>query len=218
MQKEFTEKLRQDDGAAVNRKGLFDLLGIEYVIGRDTQPNLKAAGFLSAVQTEDEFTLYRVNTPGPRVRTYSARRSSQTRTRRRSGCWATASTPAPSGSRAAGRHPGGPCGSAELAGERVNSLKVGVDLPEDGWLFVADSWYPGWRAEVDGEVQEVERAQSFFRAVRVPAGRHEVKFVYFPLRVRVGLAVSGLTLAAVLLSLARSWRKLMSSENAQAGP
>ena len=43
-----------------------------------------------------------------------------------------------------------------------------------GWLVLADTWFPGWRAEVDGEHRTVLRANGLHRAVRVRPGDRQV--------------------------------------------
>jgi uncharacterized membrane protein YfhO len=50
---------------------------------------------------------------------------------------------------------------------------------------------------VDGEGADVMRVDYNLRGVVLPAGRHEVSFVYRPKSVLVGLAVSLLTGAAL---------------------
>jgi uncharacterized membrane protein YfhO len=46
---------------------------------------------------------------------------------------------------------------------------------------------PGWAAFVDGERQDVDRANVLFQAVRVEAGTHEVVFAYAPWRAALSL-------------------------------
>ncbi|MGQ9715674.1 MAG: YfhO family protein, partial [Anaerolineae bacterium] len=64
-------------------------------------------------------------------------------------------------------------------------------------LFLSEVFYPGWRAEVDGEPAPISRANGFFRAVLVPAGQHRVVLVFSPPSWRVGL---GLSLVAWLVA------------------
>ncbi|MBK8027780.1 MAG: YfhO family protein [Chloroflexi bacterium] len=61
--------------------------------------------------------------------------------------------------------------------ERIE-LRVETDAP--GLLLLADAYYPGWTATVDGQPAPVYRADVMFRAVPVPAGSHEVVFDYRP--------------------------------------
>lgn len=76
-----------------------------------------------------------------------------------------------------------------------NRVTIRVVLDAPGYLVLADTWYPGWRAMVDGEPAELLRANYAFRAVRLEAGEHTVEMVYRPTSVLVG---GGLSLVAVI--------------------
>jgi hypothetical protein len=96
-------------------------------------------------------------------------------------------------------------------------VRVEVEAREAGWLLLLDSYYPGWRAEVDGSPAEIYRANGFFRAVRVPAGKHLVSFSYFPRLFRNALVIcfAGFLLWGLLLavSLLRPNRKIASPQS-----
>jgi hypothetical protein len=74
-------------------------------------------------------------------------------------------------------------------------------LETDGWLVMADAWYPGWRVAVDGKPAELLRANLLYRVVALPAGRHSVTLTYEPTGWRAGRLVSLATLAALLATL-----------------
>jgi uncharacterized membrane protein YfhO len=78
-----------------------------------------------------------------------------------------------------------------------------TDAP--AWLVLSDTWYPGWRARVDGTESTLWRANHAFRAVRVPAGRHEIEMRFTSDALRAGAALSAAS-ALVVLALARPWR------------
>ena len=63
-------------------------------------------------------------------------------------------------------------------------------------LVVSDSYYPGWRAAVDGRPAPLLRTNVLLRGVPVPAGRHQVRLWFDPLSVRLGFALSALALVA----------------------
>lgn len=73
---------------------------------------------------------------------------------------------------------------------------VEVKAAAPAYLLLADTYYPGWTARVDGTAQPIYRADVMFRAVRVEPGDHRVEFLYEPDSFRVGIMVSG---AALLL-------------------
>ena len=74
-------------------------------------------------------------------------------------------------------------------------LTAGADWA--GRLVLTDSYYPGWRAWVDGRPAPIERADDAFRAVRLPPGEHAVEMRYEPASFRVGMFISLLALAAL---------------------
>jgi len=80
-----------------------------------------------------------------------------------------------------------------------NRLRLHVQARCRALLVVSETYYPGWRAYVDGKPAPVIEAFGAFRSVVVPAGEHEVIFAYIPLAVWVGAALSAL---GVLLALA----------------
>jgi Bacterial membrane protein YfhO len=75
-----------------------------------------------------------------------------------------------------------------------------------GHLVLLDTFYPGWRAEVDGRDADIRPANAAFRAIEVRPGRHEVRFSYRPASVIAGGAISIAALAALALFLLVGWR------------
>lgn len=71
-------------------------------------------------------------------------------------------------------------------------------------LILADTYYPGWEATVNGQPAPIQRANLMFRGVTLTPGRHEVVFTYRPANWRRGLAISLGTGGLLLLALAGS--------------
>jgi hypothetical protein len=71
----------------------------------------------------------------------------------------------------------------------------------DSYLFISDTYYPGWKAYIDGIEVPLLRADYAFRAVAVSPGEHRIRMVFEPGSFRVGviLSIAGLVLLAVLL-------------------
>lgn len=87
---------------------------------------------------------------------------------------------------------------AEIKVYEPHRVLVEADLDADGFLVLSDTYYPGWRAYVDGQEAQIYRADYLFRAVFLEEGEHIVEFRYRPLFVRAGLGVYAVAGALVL--------------------
>jgi hypothetical protein len=92
---------------------------------------------------------------------------------------------------------------ATIQDYQPNRVVLSTDGDAPGWLVLTDIWYPGWLSMVDGEPAQVNRANYLFRAVRVPAGRHEVVFHFEPPSYRRGIVISAG--AVILVALLLLW-------------
>ena len=94
-------------------------------------------------------------------------------------------------------------GTARITDYQHERVTIDTDAPGRRLLVLSDTWFPGWRATVDGSPVPIARANVAFRAVTVPAGRHRVVFDYAPTSLRIGA-----TMAAVALALIVGWTAL----------
>lgn len=78
-------------------------------------------------------------------------------------------------------------------------VNIQASLNQPGMLVLADSFYPGWNAYVNGRQAKVYRANLFFRAVQLSSGTHTVEFRYEPRSLAIGLGISSITLVAILV-------------------
>ena len=78
---------------------------------------------------------------------------------------------------------------------------IEADLASEGYLILTDTWYPGWRAYVDGTESSIIRANLLFRAIELLAGQHRVEFSYEPGSLRIGAAISSAALLAIVVGL-----------------
>jgi hypothetical protein len=86
-----------------------------------------------------------------------------------------------------------------------NRVVLEFETTHPGYLVLADAWYPGWTATLDGLSAPILPADVAFRAVAVSGtGKHRVVFEYFPPGLVLGLAISGATaLVLTVLTIAR---------------
>ncbi len=78
-------------------------------------------------------------------------------------------------------------------------VRAHVQSSQPGMVLLADTFYPGWYATVDGAPTPIYRADYVMRAVFVTAGDHEIEFRYVPLSFRLGATISSVTLAGLAL-------------------
>jgi hypothetical protein len=68
-----------------------------------------------------------------------------------------------------------------------NRIDAQVEMDSEGTLILADNYFPGWQALVDGKPTRIHRADCAFRAIKVPAGDHHISFRFLPPAFRTGL-------------------------------
>jgi hypothetical protein len=83
-----------------------------------------------------------------------------------------------------------------------NRVRVGARMACQGLVVVGDTWYPGWKATVDGQPARIWEVDGLVRAIEVPAGTHAVEMVYRPASVYLGAALTAL---AALAAVAAGW-------------
>lgn len=88
-------------------------------------------------------------------------------------------------------------GSVEIIQYEPSRVSLRVQAPTNGFVFLSDTYYPGWQVMVDGKREEVLEANYAFRAVAVDAGNHTIEFVYQPRSFFIGVAISFFGLAAL---------------------
>ena len=91
-------------------------------------------------------------------------------------------------------------GPARVLSYAPHRVAAEATAPSPAWLVLTDTYYPGWRASVNGDPAPLAIANYAFRAVSIPAGTSTVVFSYEPASYRIGLFL-GLLAAAVLPAL-----------------
>ena len=88
-------------------------------------------------------------------------------------------------------------GAVKLSDEQFSARRItaAVTATAPALVVVAQSYYPCWRAYVDGQPVKIWRANHAFQAVQVPGGTHVLKLVYEDRQFNFGLAISVATMA-----------------------
>jgi hypothetical protein len=93
----------------------------------------------------------------------------------------------------------GVTGKAEVTEFELNRVGIDVESTGDALVVIGDLYAPGWSATVDGAPAPVVRADTIFRGVRVPGGKHRVELRYMTPGLRPGLYLSAGALAVLAL-------------------
>jgi len=93
--------------------------------------------------------------------------------------------------------PQGAGDTVEWLRDGLGEIRLSVRTEAGGLLVLLDSFARGWRATVNGGPASLYPADAAFRAVEVPPGKAEVRFVYRPLPVWAGLALGAAGLLGV---------------------
>ena len=88
-----------------------------------------------------------------------------------------------------------------LSEQGPNQVTVTLETPFSGYLVLADQWLPGWSAFEHAEERPILLANYMQRAVRLPPGKHQIKFKYEAPGFKFAVIISLLGLFLFLLSL-----------------
>src|SRR3989344_2179271 len=81
-------------------------------------------------------------------------------------------------------------GQATIVKDDQEKLYIDAKSDKDGILLLADTYYPGWKAYVDGQETKIYPANVNQRAIEFPKGEHKVEFVYDPESFKIGKTIS----------------------------
>jgi uncharacterized membrane protein YfhO len=96
--------------------------------------------------------------------------------------------------------PSATAGLVKIATDADTLVAINIENnPATGLLVLADTYYPGWEATVDGVPSKIYAVNIRQRGVLVPAGSHAVEFNFRPQSFRRGVLISSFGHALVLL-------------------
>lgn len=107
--------------------------------------------------------------------------------------------------------------SIEVLDFSVNSLKLSVSNSIGGYLYYNDGWSKYWEAFDNGLKIPVKIANYNFKAVYLPAGEHQLRFVFNPVHYKIGVWAYylGLLMSCSLIFFVFIKNRRQSSEDRQ---
>ena len=88
----------------------------------------------------------------------------------------------------------------------LHTIQISVNSQQAGYLFLSDSYYPGWKAFVNGQEERIFRANYTFRAIAVGAGENHIRMIFAPLSWKLGLGLSLCTGLSLIIYFGLAWR------------
>ncbi len=102
----------------------------------------------------------------------------------------------------------GSSGTVQVIRYSANEVVLRTEGPGGAYLVTSETYFPGWRAWVDGNERPLYVTNGAFRGLPVPAGRHEVRMSFRPALLwqsALVAAAAWLLFAAAFLPAAASW-------------
>lgn len=86
--------------------------------------------------------------------------------------------------------------SYDISGYGPNTLSLKYNAQGEGYLYFSDSYDTYWNAYIDGKKTDIYKANVAFKAIRIPSGSHDVRFVYDPKYFAISLWIYYIAFAA----------------------
>lgn len=102
-------------------------------------------------------------------------------------------------------------GSGKVTNKKISPQEMDFSVTSDGkaLLVLTDTYYPGWKALINGKEVEILRTNWGFRGVYVPKGASEIRFTYNPNSIRYGALLSIISIALLALYSLLKTRKTL---------
>ncbi|MBI2252714.1 MAG: YfhO family protein, partial [Armatimonadetes bacterium] len=70
-----------------------------------------------------------------------------------------------------------------------DKIELEAQTKQDGFIFISELFYPGWKVFTDGVESKILKANYIFRAVSANKGKHSIVFVYKPESFKIGMVI-----------------------------
>ena len=88
--------------------------------------------------------------------------------------------------------------TSEILDYTSNEIHLSAELTNPGWLVIADTYYPGWKAEINGEPGEVFQVLGTFRGLLFEPGQYKIRMYFDPPSLKIGIWISGTSLFCLI--------------------
>jgi len=82
-----------------------------------------------------------------------------------------------------------------------NRVKLNITAESDEFLVFSDTYYPGWKAYIDGKQVKVYKANDLVKGIFIPEGKHIIEFDYLPNNFWIYFSISITTFVSIIISM-----------------
>lgn len=100
-----------------------------------------------------------------------------------------------------------PTSEINIQNESTQQLTLKVSTPNSHLLIIADHFFPGWTATINGVPTPILQANIINRAIFVPKGTHEIQMTFRPKSLELGIMASLISLIIFSIGVAISFFK-----------
>lgn len=100
-----------------------------------------------------------------------------------------------------------PSAKATVTRLTAHQIEIETEASTPVMMQIAQSYYPAWRAYVDGKPTQLWRANHAFQSLEVPAGGRKVEVIYEDRKLQSGAIISGLSFAICITCLGICFRR-----------
>ncbi|MDD4203063.1 MAG: YfhO family protein [Candidatus Omnitrophica bacterium] len=87
-----------------------------------------------------------------------------------------------------------------------NYISMNIYAPNEGWLYLSDSYDDQWLSRIDGVKTKVFKSNICFKAIKINEGEHVVEFIYSPTVYKIALWVYYICFTACFVYICFSFR------------
>jgi len=84
-----------------------------------------------------------------------------------------------------------------------NEVDLRTDFKGEGFIVLADAYYPGWHAYIDNKSTDIYKTNGILRGIVIPSGIHTITFKYQPWKIYACMALSIFTVVVIAIILIR---------------
>ena len=90
----------------------------------------------------------------------------------------------------------------QVISNQATAQQYRIESDGSGYLVIAQTWYPGWEARIDGEATELYQANLAFQAIYIPAGTSDINLEYAPTGAELAVTISLLSIFIMTILIA----------------